>query len=102
MARLKTMKPRLSVMNASRLKPLTVADNRITGWKLQERRKRLWKANPFCADCGRLTDYPHGFELDHKVALFKGGEDTDANCQILCCGDEGCHRKKTKADMKRC
>ncbi|HGW4115666.1 TPA: HNH endonuclease [Serratia marcescens] len=50
--------------------------------------------------CGRLTEYPHGFELDHKVALHQGGADTDENCQILCCGDEGCHLKKTKADMK--
>lgn len=101
MAKLKTLPPRLSPYNAQRIQPVKVADTRITGWKLQARRKRLWTANPCCAMCGRLTEYPHGFELDHRVALCNGGEDTDDNCQILCCGEDGCHRKKTRDDMKR-
>lgn len=102
MARLNTLKPRLSVMNNNRLKPMTVSGGRITGWKLQQRRKRIWAANPCCAECGRLTEYPHGFELDHIVSLYQGGPDTDANCQILCSGENGCHLKKTRADMKGC
>lgn len=99
MARLTTLKPRLTADNTQRISPVKVADTRITGWRLQERRKRLWSANPSCAMCGRLTEYPHGFELDHRVALHLGGEDSDDNCQILCCGADGCHRKKTNADM---
>lgn len=101
MNKLSTLKPRLQTVAASRLKPMTVSDNRITGWKLQERRKRLWAANPRCAACGQLTEYPHGFELDHVVSLYKGGPDTDDNCQILCSGEDGCHRKKTRQDMSR-
>ncbi len=100
MARLATLKPRLSVDRTQRVRTATVAETRITGWKLQARRKRLWSANPCCAMCGRLTEYPNDFELDHKVALHQGGEDTDSNCQILCCGADGCHRKKTNDDMK--
>jgi len=46
--------------------------------------------------CGRLTDYPHGFHVDHIVPLFKGGLDEDSNLQIL---DPECHDKKTLADL---
>ncbi|WP_158784615.1 HNH endonuclease [Pantoea sp. BAV 3049] len=99
MTKLTTLKPRLAVANTQRLKAMTVADHRMTGWKLQQRRKRLWAANPCCAECGRLTEYPHGFELDHIVSLYQGGPDTDDNCQILCNGENGCHRKKTRQDM---
>lgn len=86
-----------------------VADRRITGRRLQERRKSLWKRNPTCAMCGRVVLYPHGFELDHKIPLFMGGEDAEGNCQILCVMFEivdgvkvktGCHAEKTLMDSK--
>jgi 5-methylcytosine-specific restriction endonuclease McrA len=82
------------------------ADGRIRGRKLQERRLRIWKADPHCAMCGRLVELSarpgFGFELDHKVALKASGgegEDTDENTQVLCCGPQGCHRLKTARDM---
>ncbi|HBO1489874.1 TPA: HNH endonuclease, partial [Pseudomonas aeruginosa] len=53
------------------------------------------------AMCGKLCDFPSGFELDHNVPLFKGGEDTEENCQVLCSGPDGCHAKKTNADLGR-
>ena len=71
---------------------------RMRGRKLQERRLRVWKDNPCCARCGVLTNYPDGFQLDHKVPLFKGGPDTDANCQVLCLRN-GCHEEKTAQDL---
>ncbi|WP_399696587.1 HNH endonuclease signature motif containing protein [Xenophilus sp.] len=81
-------------------------DGRIRGRKRKERRERMWARNPFCAGCGKLVvlTYPHpnGFELDHKEPLKAAGgkgEDTEANCQILCSGPEGCHAKKTARDM---
>ena len=60
----------------------------------------MWQEHPCCAKCGRLTDWPNGFELDHKVRLDQGGEDTEANCQVLCVWWElgtkrGCHADKT-------
>lgn len=102
MAKLQTLKPRLSAAPIRQLRVLSTKDNRITGSRLQARRFKLWKGNPHCAQCGRLVDYPYGFELDHKVALMHGGEDTEENCQILCSdyyGVKGCHSKKTKADL---
>jgi len=78
-------------------------DGRIRGRKLQERRLRLWaQAKGCCASCGTLTTFPDGFQLDHKVPLFKAGPDTDANCQVLCVtvkGRVGCHDRKTADDM---
>lgn len=72
---------------------------RLRGRALQARRLNLWAADPKCAMCGRLTRYPEGFELDHKVPLFKGGEDAEDNLQVLCSGVNGCHAKKSAEDM---
>jgi len=99
--RLRTLKPRLANANTQQLKTLTVADRRINGVTLQKRRLVVWKKDPHCVMCGRLTEYPHGFELDHKIPLYLGGEDVIENTQILCSGEDGCHRKKTKGDMGR-
>lgn len=64
----------------------------------------MWKASPNCASCGRLTDYPDGFELDHIIPLSQGGPDTDDNCQILCAwfdsagSKRGCHASKSAGE----
>lgn len=75
------------------------SDGRLRGRKLQARRLRLWSKDPRCARCGTLTDYPDGFDLDHRVPLYKGGEDKDENCQVLCNSGKDCHRAKTEQDM---
>ncbi len=74
------------------------SDGRLRGRKAQARRLRLWTKSPHCARCGRLTDFPDGFQLDHKVALANKGEDTDENLQVLCIGPNGCHARKTAED----
>lgn len=82
----------------------TPSASRMRGRALQARRWRIWLRNPHCAMCGRLTGYPGGFELDHRVPLHAGGPDTDENCQVLCvyfdeAGQKaGCHARKTLAD----
>ena len=79
----------------------TLSDKRMAGWALQQRRWRMWSKTPCCAICGRLTDWPNGFELDHKVRLDAGGPDTEQNCQVLCTyydqqgKKQGCHASKT-------
>jgi 5-methylcytosine-specific restriction protein A len=71
-------------------------DGRLRGAAGVARRLRIWTKSPYCAMCGRLTDYPDGFQVDHIVPLFKGGLDEDENLQVL---DHECHDKKTLADM---
>ena len=68
---------------------------RMRGRKLQERRLRVWSKDPHCDKCRRQVDYPSGFELDHDTPLFKGGEDSEDNCRLLCID---CHYKKSRQD----
>ena len=100
MGKLQTLKSNLQT-TGSKVKTLQPGSYRIRGRALQHRRMRIWKANPHCAECGKLVTlaYPHhtGFELDHIIPVSKGGSDTDDNCQILCM--DGCHAKKTAKDM---
>lgn len=101
---LKTLKTSLRSMPGSIKAAPTLSDQRMAGRKLQTRRLKLWTKSPYCAGCGRLTDYPQGFELDHIVRLDQGGPDTEANSQILCVhvddqgNKAGCHAEKTKAE----
>jgi len=104
MAKLKMHRPAIKMADTQRVKVAVVADRRITGRRLQARRLAVWQRDPTCAVCGRVVAYPAGFELDHIVPLFMGGEDVEANCQILCVDSpdgryQGCHAKKTRTDL---
>ena len=98
MTKLPTLKSRLNPVEGRKLSTTNTSERRMTGSRLQARRLRLWTESPTCAECGRVVAYPNGFELDHRVPLHQGGADIDENCQILCCGPDGCHLKKTAAD----
>lgn len=92
---------RLKPVGSKLQRTANTREKRMTGRRLQERRYRLWLESPCCAECGVLVAYPDGFELDHKVPLYQGGEDTEDNCQILCNGPGSCHDRKTRADEGR-
>lgn len=104
MTRLKSVAARMAMAQQLMLKPVAVADRRITGRVLQSRRYSVWLRDPRCAVCGIGVLYPRGFELDHKVRLADGGDDTEENCQVLCVRYElrdgqrvkaGCHAEKS-------
>ena len=102
MARLKTSKPRIKT-HPGRLPVATTKDTRLTGRRLQSIRLEMWKRDPNCAECGRITAWPYGFEIDHVVPLFEGGADDETNRQLLCAtdGDQiGCHDLKTQTERK--
>ncbi|AXR28633.1 HNH endonuclease [Pseudomonas aeruginosa] len=98
MAKIPTLAARLQQVGSKLKATASTSERRMTGSRLQKRRYRMWLASPQCAECGVMVAYPGGFELDHKVPLFQGGEDTEENCQILCCGPGSCHDHKTRTD----
>lgn len=105
MGKLKMHRPAIRMADTQLVKTAVVADRRITGRRLQARRFAVWKRSPTCAACGRVVAYPDGFELDHIVPLFMGGEDVESNCQVLCVDSpdgqhKGCHSRKTEHDLR--
>lgn len=89
--RLKTLKPRVALLNTGRAKSLTTRDRRTTGRRLQRRRLRVWADDPCCKMCGvfcALEDW----ELDHIIPLHQGGSDSQDNTQGLC---KPCHASKS-------
>jgi 5-methylcytosine-specific restriction enzyme A len=62
-----------------------------------QRRKIAQRQNWRCASttCDLVGEL-EGYDLDHIIPLWKGGEDTDENLQALC---PACHRRKT--DLER-
>lgn len=99
MARLKTLPPRIAKAPSRQVATTSTRERRMTGRRLQDRRWRMWQKDPHCAVCRRVVEYPHGFELDHIVPLVSGGADEESNCQVLCCGPDGCHLIKTGRDL---
>lgn len=79
-------------------KRLTTHAVRLSGSRLQKIRFAMWKDNPHCNDCKKLTQYPYGFNIDHKVPLEQGGQDNEHNRQLLCIE---CHDLKSKAETKQ-
>lgn len=49
-----------------------------------------------CQGCKRKLMAGDDYEIDHIVALAKGGTDEDGNLQVLCAG---CHLIKTGGDI---
>lgn len=82
----------------------SIKSERLTGTPLFKMRFSMWTENPYCANCGRLLDYPQGFHLDHITPLAAGGTNDRSNLQLLCTyTDElgkwqGCHAEKTAAE----
>lgn len=105
MARLKTLKPRIAMMDTRRAgmlasgerKPFadsSTAHLRLRGRALQARNARIKVRDLYtCQACGRVTDE---LEIDHIVPLSaSGGTDGDDNLQCLC---PACHAAKTKRE----
>lgn len=93
---LSTLKPRIATLGPRLGGVPATALKRTTGRTLQTRRLKVWLASDgCCAACGRVVAMSD-FALDHNIALVNGGEDTEANSQVLCLP---CHEIKTIEDM---
>jgi 5-methylcytosine-specific restriction enzyme A len=71
---------------------------RIRGRALQRIRARHLRLHPLCVTCQQRTPpvVRAATQVDHKVPLYKGGEESEDNRQGLC---DDCHRDKTATDM---
>ena len=62
------------------------------------RRLRLYLACNGRCECGAKVPMA-GTVIDHRIPLFMGGADDDANLRFLCAS---CDRVKTSGDLKGC
>lgn len=97
--RLKSVEQRLKAVDTRLGVPIPApcAAQRLRGRALQERNLRILRRDPLCVRC--LAMKPSiitvAVEVDHIIALHKGGHDGDQNLQGLCIP---CHRIKSAAE----
>ena len=60
-----------------------------------ERAEFFAKAGGFCQKCTRKIPHSDDWDLDHIIALARGGSNADDNIQVLC---SWCHGGKTSDD----
>lgn len=73
-------------------------EERITGRKWQQTRRRILRQNPLCVHCRDKGKINLAEEVDHIVALVNGGSNDDSNLMGLC---RACHYEKTLLDLGR-
>lgn len=102
MARLNTLKPRIAALDTRRIKLATVSDaQRLRGrpWmRIRERILARDKGLCQCDQCQRSGFPQRATEVDHRIPLWEGGTDDDANLQSM---HPDCHRAKTEAEAAR-
>ena len=107
MARLTTLKPRVQVLNTSRVNKLPVVappsqqpGYRVRGRELQRRRGAWLRAHPLCVECLVMTPrrVTPAAQVDHVVPLADGGADAEHNFQSLCIPH---HQAKTAREARK-
>lgn len=92
MAKLTTLKPRLKVIDTRRIKPTYSEQRRISGSARVGLKRRIWvRDGGHCCMCSRIVDL-HESELDHRIALQFGGDNSERNLWTLC---TECHSGKS-------
>lgn len=90
---LRTLKPRLGTLTASRTRTLEAkagTTERMRGERwMKLRQKTLTEATFTCVDCGRVNA---SNEIDHEIPLEQGGTYHPSNLKVRCID---CHKVKT-------
>lgn len=97
MSKLTTLKPRLKAIDTRRIKPVYGEQRRISGSVRVGLKRRIYaRDGGHCCMCGRVVDLSDS-ELDHRVALQFGGDNTDSNLWTLCIA---CHAGKSSREAQ--
>lgn len=102
MTRLHTLKPRLQVAKGriatlAPVRPDTIERKR--GWAGVNDRNRIRKRDcGLCQECKRQGRTSVGVDVDHKIPLWEGGSDDDANKELLCASH---HLEKTRQEAAK-
>ncbi|MBI0275671.1 HNH endonuclease [Hafnia alvei] len=92
MAKLAMLKPRVAQLDTRRVKPVNSENTRISGATRVSAKRRVYaRDGGRCCLCHCVVDLSES-ELDHRVALQFGGDNSDANLWTLCIP---CHADKT-------
>ena len=93
---LKTLKPKLAILNTNRVKVLDAkagTTERIRGRAWMQERKTALMAGLFtCVDCGMVSATN---QIDHDTPLEQGGKNEQSNYRVRCIE---CHKRKTAAE----
>lgn len=98
--KLTTLKPRLAVLNTTRLQPVNMSGSgspgrRWNGRKLTEWRGGILANEPLCRHCAEKGITAVAEDVDHIIPLENGGEYSVENACPLC---KPCHKAKTAKD----
>jgi 5-methylcytosine-specific restriction endonuclease McrA len=101
MAKLQTLKPRISVVRSSQVQLLQRGpgiERKRGSAGVKDRRKIKERDNGLCVLCLAAGRVSLGAVVDHRVPLWNGGSDEDENKQTLC---HLCHDEKTAREAKQ-
>lgn len=99
MARLQTLKPRVSTVSTMRVGMANVGETKRTrgsAW-MAIRERILRRDKGLCQECQRNGRLCKATQVDHVTPLHRGGRDYDANLEAIC---KDCHDTKTAAEMR--
>lgn len=92
MSKLTTLKPRLKAIDTRRIKPIYGEQRRISGSARVSLKRRIYvRDSGHCCMCNRVVDLTDS-ELDHRIALQFGGNNSERNLWTLC---TECHAGKS-------
>lgn len=98
--KVKMHRTRVRAEKKSARAPAMIRTQRVRGHALIRERRRMMQQNPLCVG---FPEGVHGVvavpwtERDHKIPLWRGGEDTPENSQGLC---RDCHVRKSAEETK--
>ncbi len=96
MSKLTTLKPRLKAIDTRRIKPVYGEQRRISGSARVGLKRRIYaRDGGHCCMCGRVVDLTDS-ELDHRIALQFGGDNSERNLWTLC---TECHAGKSAREV---